>query len=84
MFCSYVPVNRMEDKESELKKEYNKVHERYTEVGIPLFSYVCYGKSLFCHKCYNPNEGVFNSYERPNTQLQMSLKESPKHYLSIS
>ena len=27
-------VSRMEEKESELKKEYNKLHERYTEVNI--------------------------------------------------
>lgn len=30
----------MEDKESELKKEYNKVHERYTEVGCYPTSYL--------------------------------------------
>lgn len=31
----------MEDKESELKKEYNKVHERYTEVRVFLFIILC-------------------------------------------
>jgi len=29
---SLVSVSRLEDKESELRKEYSKLHERYTDV----------------------------------------------------
>ena len=30
--CFLLTVSRLEEKESEFKKEYNKLHERYTEV----------------------------------------------------
>jgi len=31
--CTLLAVSRLEEKESELKKEYTKLHERHTEVS---------------------------------------------------
>ena len=34
LYCLFVSVSRLEEKELETKKEYSKLHERYTDVRI--------------------------------------------------
>lgn len=34
MLCILISVSRLEEREAELKKEYNALHQRHTEVGF--------------------------------------------------
>jgi len=47
---SLVLVSRLEDKESEMRKEYSKLHERYTDVRIVVFCFdnSCLNAFLIC------------------------------------
>ena len=61
----------MEEKESELKKEYNKLHERYTEV-----------RSLLKMKCLDDPVVSACSYESQGPRFEYRLRQNSAYDLT--